>query len=390
MKRIEEREYARWGSRVLIGGDMYESQQNFYRFAASRDVAELERRADRYPCPVIETDGTEDYRKTAASIAGRFYVKPNAPWRVTTYPLGELKTYRFTVIFAQYGITGSGWLYARHKNRDTWETAGGHIEEGETPLDCAKRELREETGAEKFHIHPAFDYAVQTLTGFSYGQVFYANIETLGDLPPESEMREVSVFPTVPDAMTYPQILPVVYAGMQKWLGLTDKHDEYWDILDKNRLPTGRTHRRGDRLCDGDYHLAVQAWIVNAQGKFLITRRAYNKIGYPGMWEAPGGYAMAGEDSFSAVTREVLEETGVVLLPENADLFYTFRFERGSYFADCWLFRQDFDIAGVALLDGETIDARAAAWVEISAMMERNEFIGRDVFPEFSLLEGLA
>ena len=38
------------------------------------------------------------------------------------------------------------------RSRRTWETAGGHIEKGETTLDCAKRELREETGAEEFYI----------------------------------------------------------------------------------------------------------------------------------------------------------------------------------------------------------------------------------------------
>ena len=52
---------------------MYESQQKFKSFAANRDVAELERRVEKYPCPVIEIDSTEDYRTTAANIAERFY-----------------------------------------------------------------------------------------------------------------------------------------------------------------------------------------------------------------------------------------------------------------------------------------------------------------------------
>ena len=63
---------------------------------------------------VIEIDSTVDYQITAAKIAERFYTKPGNPWRVIPYPLGELKTYRFTVIFAQNGIVGGGWLYARH------------------------------------------------------------------------------------------------------------------------------------------------------------------------------------------------------------------------------------------------------------------------------------
>lgn len=72
MKRIEEREYARWGDRVLEGGDMYESQQDFKSFAANRNVAEIEQRAEKYPCPVIEVDSTEDWRINTAKIAEQY------------------------------------------------------------------------------------------------------------------------------------------------------------------------------------------------------------------------------------------------------------------------------------------------------------------------------
>ena len=374
---------------MLVGATayMYESQQKFKSFAANRDVSKLEKQVELFPCPVIEIDSTEDYRIIAKNIAERFYTKPNEPWRIITYPLGKLKSYRFTVIFAQYGKVGGGWLYARYKDRDTWETAGGHIEKDEAPLDCAKRELREETGAEKFYIHPAFDYAVHRSKEFSYGQVFFADVETLGDLPTGYEMREVKTFPNIPDVMTYPQILPVLFNELQKWLGLTDKPDEYWDILDENRQPTGRIHKRGDLLPDGDYHLVVRAWIVNDKGEFLITRRAFNKVGWPGMWEIPSGSATAGEDSLTATIREAQEESGLVLLPENAELFNTYR--RGNSFYDNWLFRQEFGIGDVVLREGETIDASTATWNEISMMMERGEFIGREVFQEFNLLEEL-
>jgi SAM-dependent methyltransferase/shikimate kinase len=58
MKRIENREYARWGDRVCRGGDMYESQKKFREFAAKRDVGLLERRALEYSCPVVYYDST--------------------------------------------------------------------------------------------------------------------------------------------------------------------------------------------------------------------------------------------------------------------------------------------------------------------------------------------
>jgi len=141
--------------------------------------------------------------------------KSNGKWRVTTAELGELKAYRYTVIFARYQ---DKWLYCRHKLRDVFETPGGSIEPSETPLDGAKRELMEETGAAKFDIFPAFDYAVYTDLGFANGQVFFANITDLGVLSNEYEMAEVCSFDTIPGRLRFPQILPVLYAKMEQWM----------------------------------------------------------------------------------------------------------------------------------------------------------------------------
>jgi 8-oxo-dGTP diphosphatase len=307
--------------------------------------------------------------------------------QVIIHELNTLKNYTFTVIFAIYGKVGGQWLYCRHKNRDTVETAGGHIEPGETPLDCAKRKLREETGAVKFYINPAFDYEVKTATGSSYGQVFYADVELLGELPSDCEIAEVKGFDTYPEKLTYPDILPVLYAKIRSWMGFDKVRDEYWDVYDSDRRLTGRTHKREIKLPDGDFHVVVRAWIVNSSGDCLITRRALNKIGYPGMWEIPSGSVIAGESSLVGVLREAKEESGIVLLPENGTVFSAYK--RGDTFYDNYLFRQEFDLADVVLQDGETIDARKMTIPEIREMMARGEFIGTDVFPEFELLEGL-
>ena len=133
---------------------------------------------------------------------------------VTTDELGKLDAYRYTVVFARHD---GKWLYCRAKSRDTYETAGGSVEPGETMIESAKRELVEETGVVKFEIIPVFDYTVKSLGGSSHGQVFLAQVHELGDMP-DFEMAEVKLFDTIPNKMRFPQILPVLYERLQEWI----------------------------------------------------------------------------------------------------------------------------------------------------------------------------
>jgi len=137
---------------------------------------------------------------------------------------------------------------------------------------------------------------------------------------------------------------------------------ELWDVLDENRNPTGRLHRRGDPLPEGDYHLTVHIWMQRADGKFLLTKRSPNKT-FPLMWETTAGSAIAGDDSLTAALREVNEETGLVLKPENGRLMMTCK--ASDHFADIWYFQQEFSLEDVKLLEGETCDARAVTKEEI-------------------------
>lgn len=132
---------------------------------------------------------------------------PVSRFKVDIQDLNTYKAYRFVVIFARYK---DKWLYCRAKSRDTYETAGGHIENGETPLEAARRELFEETGAADYSIIPAFDYRVTTGSEFSGGQVFFAEIHSLGEMP-NFEMAETKLFDSIPDKMRFPNILPIIY-----------------------------------------------------------------------------------------------------------------------------------------------------------------------------------
>lgn len=124
-----------------------------------------------------------------------------------TYGLGTLEHYKFVVIFSEFQ---GKLLLSRHRARTTWETQGGHIEPGETPLEAAKRELYEESGAADFDITPLCDYRAGDQQSGANGMVFTAVIKALKPLP-ESEMAEIRQFDTLPENITYPAITPVLY-----------------------------------------------------------------------------------------------------------------------------------------------------------------------------------
>lgn len=125
------------------------------------------------------------------------------------YPAGALKTYKYVVVLSEYH---GELLLSRHRERRTWETQGGHIEAGETPLDAAKRELFEESGAIDFDICAIFDYDAGDDCGHASGMVFLAHIRALAPIP-DSEMAEVHAFAEFPsdEMLTYPGITPVLY-----------------------------------------------------------------------------------------------------------------------------------------------------------------------------------
>lgn len=130
------------------------------------------------------------------------------------YPLGYLERYKYTVICASYQ---GKWILSKHKKRDTWETQGGHIEDSETPFECAKRELFEESGIKDADIFPVCDYWGFNKQACSSGMVFLAVVHSLGELP-ESEMQEIGIFDELPDDLTYPQVSPMLYAEAEKVL----------------------------------------------------------------------------------------------------------------------------------------------------------------------------
>lgn len=130
------------------------------------------------------------------------------------YALNSLKTYKYVVICSYYN---GKIVLSKHKMRDTWETQGGHIEDGETPFDAAKRELFEESGITDADIYPVCDYYGYNSKSHSNGMVFLSIVRSLNKLP-SFEMKEIGLFDELPENLTYPMTTPRLFEEAYKFL----------------------------------------------------------------------------------------------------------------------------------------------------------------------------
>jgi 8-oxo-dGTP diphosphatase len=121
----------------------------------------------------------------------------------------------YSVIAATYN---GQWLFVRHRDRVTWEIAGGHIESGETPFEAARRELIEETGAAEFGLNCVATYSVEKEGRIGYGRLFFADVHIIGTIPDTSEIAELRLSDHLPEDLTYPDIQPLLFEKVLKFL----------------------------------------------------------------------------------------------------------------------------------------------------------------------------
>ena len=157
---------------------------------------------------------------------------------------------------------------------------------------------------------------------------------------------------------------------------------EYWDIYNKNFEKINKRVKRGDKLEDDEYHLVINAWIVNSKGEFLITQRVATKP-HPLMWECTGVSAIEGDNPLDACVREIKEEVGLDIDVKTArHIGTTIRYYKNCPdILDVWLFKSDADISEITIQEEEVNDVMWADKKKIldlhyAGKFEANAFFG--------------
>lgn len=147
---------------------------------------------------------------------------------------------------------------------------------------------------------------------------------------------------------------------------------ELIDIYDKDGSVIRTAQPREYPLQEGEYRLAVGMWVVNDNGEIFLTKRAPEKRYAPNKWENPAGHVQTGEDCTAAIIRELQEETGLVVIPEQITFFGASC--AAPYLGRDYGVRMNFDISVIKLQPGETCDAKWVSFAEFTEMLNGDAF----------------
>ena len=139
---------------------------------------------------------------------------------------------------------------------------------------------------------------------------------------------------------------------------------EIWELCDIEGNGVGILHERGQRMPKGLYHPVVEIWSVLPDGRILLTQRHPNKH-YPMLWECSGGSILSGESFETGAARELEEETGITVAPE--ELVYLGTVVDLGCVLKSYLVRLDY-IPVLTLQESEVVGHKFVTPEELEAM----------------------
>lgn len=180
---------------------------------------------------------------------------------------------------------------------------------------------------------------------------------------------------------TKQQIEEMVYFQEQYYDSYVEMiEDEIWDAYDENehKLDFQVPRSMAKSLPEGVFHIVVSVYTMTRDGKVLLTQRSKNKT-YPLKWEVTGGSILAGEKPKQGAARELEEETGIKVHPEDLILLYHYiDYEKHSIYYS-YLTVLDH-IGHISLQYGETMDYQVISYSEFKKLVESDRYVPSERF----------
>ncbi len=284
-------------------------------------------------------------------------------------------------------------------NKDKWIGVGGHFEVGESPEECVLREVKEETG------YTLTSYQYRGLVTFvsgdgvtEYMSLFTADGFAGEEIPcDEGELEWVpiekvwelniwegdKIFFRLLEEKTPFFSLKLVYDGHSGLVSaaLNGRPMELFDILNEDGTKSGVVRERGVTHCQGSLHPTVHIWIVREKEKgafdVLLQKRSFGKDSYPGCYDiSSAGHVAAGEDIIASALRELEEELGLRVRPEDLrevgirrgkkEEIFRGRLFKDDEWSHIYLYREPVDIDELILQESEVEEV---IWMDYAACL---------------------
>ena len=183
---------------------------------------------------------------------------------------------------------------------ELWSPVGGGIDDGETDLEGALRELEEETGLTGIDLESLGIFSFYCAgCAETHDVVLFTAFTDLTDADVECHEGRQIVFvdPTTVHTLDWNRALAV---ALPRVIGSPSYVERF-----------GRREPRA-------FACVI---LVDAEGRLLLQERDEHAPIDPEAWGMPGGHLDPGEDPAAGAYRELLEETGVRLPPGTLSLF---------------------------------------------------------------------
>ena len=148
------------------------------------------------------------------------------------------------------------------------------------------------------------------------------------------------------------------------------KTKELLDLYTLDRIRTGETVLRGEKIPDGRYIRAVHVLIFNSDKRLLIQKRSMDKDRWPGLWDIS-------ETVREAAVRETREELGIYIDLSLQRPLITISYE--TWIDDFFTIKQDIIIEELHPFKEEIDEIRWATMEEIESMIKDGSFFPADV-----------